>query len=477
METSQPTDVEATVCEQPAHLNHARSEILSQRREPQEEGMENWVQDPHLSQGQPQRQAWQSGVQVAYRESIPDATIADPTFAHIGDQAYNPNIQQQSRAPPYQLSQQQSSWNQDDSQGYDEHGYALGARTQDWQAQAWGDAHWVPEGTGFPPQRGGGWGGRPNSARIPLGRYPSHPSRAPIARPIQQQRGRHLDFESARQPMYVDRNGFQLQPLQRNAFYDEGVQSGYARQAIGYENTDALGLSTPSLPGPRPNMGPRYPMAAPPQVEVHVTDRRAECVGDMPSGPHLPSHDSVNPDNSTTRDCGRADDSVHTSVTPKNLTSGRKERRNAQHVYETEEAERKEQGLKPHAITCDNMGVPDESGRRGSRFFEVLKALCTIFLDLSVVKVGMQDPDDYASLRDEVESEFEWVGHKISDVGFKKAVSKCMKAERSRLHKLYLTKPSRDCPHREEPAVWGKLKAYWNSPDFEKVSKVSSSCC
>ena len=257
------------------------------------------------------------------------------------------------------------------------------------------------------------------------------------------------------------------------AFYDEGDRSGYDRPVIGYNNTDSLGLSNPSLQGLRPYMGPPYPMAAPPQMELPGSDRRAECVVDMPSGLHIPSNESLNPDNSTTRECGRAEDSVHTSQTQKNLSSGRKERRKAQHVYEAEEADRKDRGLKPHAIVCDTMGVPDDTGRPGSRFMEVLKALCTIFLDLSIVKVGMQDPDDYASLRDEVESEFEWVGHKISDVGFKKAVSKCMKAERQRLHKLYLTKPDRDCPPREEPYVWGNLKAYWKSPDFEKVSKVS----
>ena len=90
------------------------------------------------------------------------------------------------------------------------------------------------------------------------------------------------------------------------------------------------------------------------------------------------------------------------------------------------------------------MGVPNKTGIRGSIFFEVLKAPCTIFLDLSVVKIGLQDPDDYANLHDEVDSEFEWVGHKILDVGFKKAVSKCMKAKRSCLHKLYLIKPDWD---------------------------------
>ena len=150
---------------------------------------------------------------------------------------------------------------------------------------------------------------------------------------------------------------------------------------------------------------------------------------------------------------------THRKPKKKNLL-GKKEWQDAQHVCKAEEVDRKDRGLKPHAILCDNMGVPDEIGRHGSRFLEVLKALCTIFLDLSSVKVGLQNPNNYGSLHDEVEFEFEWVGHKISDVGFKKTVSKCMKVERLHLHKLYLTKPDRDCPPREELSVWGNLKAY-----------------
>ena len=115
-------------------------------------------------------------------------------------------------------------------------------------------------------------------------------------------------------------------------------------------------------------------------------------------------------------------------------------------MYEAEEADRMACGLKPHAIGCDSMGLLDETGRPGFRFLEVLKVFCTIFFDLSIIKVGFQDRDDYASLSDEVESEFEWVGHKISKVGFKKTVSKCMKNERSHLHKLYHTKPDQDYP-------------------------------
>ena len=184
--------------------------------------METWVVEPHLSQGPPPRRGWQSSGHIAYRESISDATIADPAYANIGDQTYIPNIHQQSRGQPYQGSQQRAAWSQDDSDDYDEGGYMVGARSQNWQEGAWNAAHWEHDGPGFPSQRGGGWRGRPSSARIPSSGYPSHPSRPPIARPVQQRRGHHLDFESISEPVYVDRDGFQVQPLAAEGFLRGG---------------------------------------------------------------------------------------------------------------------------------------------------------------------------------------------------------------------------------------------------------------
>ena len=196
------------------------------------------------------------------------------------------------------------------------------------------------------------------------------------------------------------------------------------------------------------------------------SDRRAQSPVAMPSRLWVLSIEFLNPDNSSSHECRHAEDNVHTTQTQKNLSSSKKKWRDAQHVYEAEEADRKARCLQPHAMGCDSMGVPDETSRLGSRFLEVLNAFCTIFLDLPIIKVGLQDPDDYASLREEVESKFEWLGHKILEVGFKKVVSKCMKVERSHLHKLYLTKPDRDCPPREKPRVWEKLRTNWKLPKF-----------
>ena len=40
VEASQPQDIEATTYEQPTHRNHPHSEMLSQRRDTKEDGME-----------------------------------------------------------------------------------------------------------------------------------------------------------------------------------------------------------------------------------------------------------------------------------------------------------------------------------------------------------------------------------------------------------------------------------------------------
>lgn len=75
-------------------------------------------------------------------------------------------------------------------------------------------------------------------------------------------------------------------------------------------------------------------------------------------------------------------------------------------MYEAEETNKKAKGLKPHVIECDSNGEPNKSGRPRSKFLDVLKALYTIYLDVCIIKVAAQDPNDYASLCEEVDSEF-----------------------------------------------------------------------
>lgn len=474
VEAFQPNESGSRAGTQIVHREHARPERVSQPHGGITERMEPWVSDPHLSQLPPPRAPWQSSQQNAYRESIPDATIGDPAYANIGDQVYIPNVHQQPRGQSYAGSQQRATWSQEESQEYGDGGYAGGGRTQTWPDEAWNAPHWELDSPGFPTQRAGPWRGGQSSARIPPGGYPSHPTRPPGGRPGPPRRRHPMDYDSMREPVYMDRDGYPLQPLQRRGFYDGGERSGYDRVPAGHNNPHAVGGVVAPLQVVAPNMVGSYPMAAPGHMLVAANGGDGTTSFPAPSAQNAPSSESFNPEKARIHDSPNPEDIMNTDEPAKSNSSGRKQRRDAQHVYEAEEADRKARGLKPHVIECDSLGEPDDSGRNGSKFLEVLKALCTIYLDVSIIKVTAQDPQDYASLREEVETEFEFTGHPISDYGFKKAVSKCMKAERSRLHKLYITKPDRECPPREEPQVWERLKIYWQSPEFEKVSKVGT---
>jgi hypothetical protein len=155
------------------------------------------------------------------------------------------------------------------------------------------------------------------------------------------------------------------------------------------------------------------------------------------------SFESFNPESSTTMSLAHA----KKIAPPAPMTSSPENGcRNVHVIYDKEENERIVRGHNPFIIDCNSAGRPNESGRYGSRFLEVLRAFCVVYLDVSVIKVGDQNAEDYARLREEVKSIIECTGHPISDDGFKKSVSRCMKMERLHLHKLYMARPSRECP-------------------------------
>jgi hypothetical protein len=135
------------------------------------------------------------------------------------------------------------------------------------------------------------------------------------------------------------------------------------------------------------------------------------------------SCESFNPESSATMSLAHAEKIAPPAPMTSSPGNGR---RNVHVVYDKEENERIVRGQKPFIIDCDSAGRPNENGRYGFRFLEVLRAFCVVNLDVSVIKVGDQNAEDYARLREEVKSIIECTGHPISDDGFKKSVSRCM---------------------------------------------------
>ena len=224
-------------------------------------------------------------------------------------------------------------WSQEESEDYDEGGYVVGARSQNWQEGAWNTTHWEHDSIGYPTHRGGGWRGGQSSACFPSGGYPSQPRRPPGGRPGPPRRLHPMDFDNMREHVYMDRNGYQMPPMQRRGFYNEGEHCGYERPIPGYNNSQNSGGAIAPLQVVAPNMVGSYSMAALGQMLVAAAGGEAPPPFPAPSPQNVPSSESFNPEKARMRNSARPEDSTHTFEAAKSNSSAKKQRRDAQHVY------------------------------------------------------------------------------------------------------------------------------------------------
>lgn len=71
-----------------------------------------------------------------------------------------------------------------------------------------------------------------------------------------------LDFANRKKYVYIDRKGFQVQPLPQRQFYDEGDQHHDGTTIDGYNNSQTSGDAIAPLQVVVPSMAGSYPMAA-----------------------------------------------------------------------------------------------------------------------------------------------------------------------------------------------------------------------
>ena len=303
-----------------------------------------------------------------------------------------------------------------DAAEYDEDGYIVGVGTSNWSEQTYI----------APPWRYGAW------------RAMTHLPRSSV--PV---RRRPLDRMHAMEHMFFDMDMYEdLQP-QRRGMYEEAEHHAYGRVPNMYSKQHVVSDALPRVSASVSTLQ-LHPLAstAPMRPAAHAKEPGTSNVIE-----DVYSFESHNPQSSATRFISNADHIAQASLSP---TKGR---HTVQYLYEMEQADMIARGLKPFHIECDNTDMSIEGERAVLRFLEVLKVFCVVFLDVSIIKVRDQNLQDYSRVRENVESEFELIGHPLSDAGFKKSVSRCMKDERFRLHKLYMLRPDRGCPPKEQPEV------------------------
>jgi hypothetical protein len=71
-------------------------------------------------------------------------------------------------------------------------------------------------------------------------------------------------------------------------------------------------------------------------------------------------------------------------------------------------------------------------------------------LDISIVDWDSHKPESLKKLRDALDSELEYLGNSLSMVGFRNAIKRFLKTERSRLKARYMAGQT-ECPVNVQP--------------------------
>jgi hypothetical protein len=162
---------------------------------------------------------------------------------------------------------------------------------------------------------------------------------------------------------------------------------------------------------------------------------------------------------------------IQAHLTPNSTVRG--SRRRKRKVLDDAVQGRTSAGRKPHTLRV-KAGGEIVGGCEGKDAWDAaVRTNVPPTLDISVLSWKEQSPDAIVELRDQLDCEFEYVGYQLTAQGFRNAVKRFMKSERSRLKKQY-QEGHTTCPVHIEEDQWARLKQYWNTDlQVEKSRKMS----
>jgi hypothetical protein len=158
-------------------------------------------------------------------------------------------------------------------------------------------------------------------------------------------------------------------------------------------------------------------------------------------------------------------------VTPD--SAARAGRRHKRKEYESMAASRSNTGHKPNQLHMKPRGYVDQASEAKNAWDDAIRSLVPRMLDMSVIEWEGQRLESLEKLREALDLEFEYLGCPLSIRGFRDAVKRFMKTERSRLKGKYLA-GDMQCPLHIQPSQWENLQTYWgNSSQVQKVEKMA----
>jgi hypothetical protein len=124
-------------------------------------------------------------------------------------------------------------------------------------------------------------------------------------------------------------------------------------------------------------------------------------------------------------------------------------------------------GQKPQKVRVKAGGGINEGCEDNNEFDEALRSLVFRILDVSCVRWEDQSPSSIEKLRSALDNEFEYLENNLSERGFKNAVKRQMKADRSKM-KAWFLGGKKECPVYIQPDQWTRLCEYCSKPKTEQ---------
>lgn len=152
--------------------------------------------------------------------------------------------------------------------------------------------------------------------------------------------------------------------------------------------------------------------------------------------------------------------------------TGRASRRVKQSADVKGRSDRSTVGKKPHNITVNDLGEIDPGCAGKNAWDSSVRAYVPRILDMSIIDWEKQKPQSVQKLRDALDKDFEYLGNDLSMLGFRNAIKRYLKTERSRLKAHFLLGGEDDCPSHVNPDQWARLQEYWGTD--KQVKKAAT---
>jgi hypothetical protein len=165
------------------------------------------------------------------------------------------------------------------------------------------------------------------------------------------------------------------------------------------------------------------------------------------------------------------DDAANAGARPDN--AARANRRQRHNDYDTSTASRTTGGQKPNKLRVKEGRDIDAACPTKNAWDDAMRSLVPRLLDMSIIEWEAQRTATVEKLRDALDADFEYVPVTLSQRGFRNAIKRFMKTERSRLKARYMA-GDRTCPVHIDPVQWERPQDYWGSTlQREKAERMT----